>query len=101
MNSKVNKLENIKDCLSNIALGEFVEYVDELSEIIQNDDKCMETIRICDEKLILNPKDIESYDRIGFCLSMLQKYFEAIESYDKILEIDTNNKKAYNSKGLP
>jgi len=92
--------DNAKEWLSQIALEEFGAYVDETSVLINDNEKLKEEIEKCDEALKINPNDIKSYERKGFCLCFLHQYSESIKIYDKILELDPNNKSAYNSKGI-
>ena len=48
----------------------------------------------------LDPTDVNAWNIRGADLANLQKYDEAIESYDKALELDPKYARVWNNRGL-
>ncbi len=45
----------------------------------------------------LNPGDIAAISMLGYCFERDKKFFEAIRTYKRVIELDTRNFNAYNS----
>ena len=52
------------------------------------------------ETLQINPNHAHAWNNKGVALRNLRKYSEAIQSYDKAIEIDANNAYALRGKGV-
>ena len=58
-------------------------------------------IEFYDKAILLNPSNAEYYCNKGFSLSYLKEYKEAIENFNKAIELDPDNAAdSYNNKGM-
>jgi len=81
--------------LAEIELKEQYERIDELN----NEEKIEVVLKIIDIELNENPNDIENLYQKADYLSKLNRDLESIGFYDKVIELDSNYKEAYNGKG--